>query len=217
MWGIIKKDIARFAINMLIVPVAGVYWLATRDQTGMQIVVPMAMLIFLVITSSVAISELNEEKNNGYRFLGMLPTSGTEVVAAKFALPLVVVIILVGFDTLVIAAIGGTPDTLALARAVLVFSGLSSLVLVGLIYITVFMYGYTQVMRYGLVMFMAILLFAGTIAQLLIKQSILPELPVILQHVTNLLLMINPLLLAAVGIAIYAGMMYFTIRVKGTE
>jgi len=217
MWGIIKKDIVRFAINMLIVLAAGVYWLATQDQLGMQIIIPMGILIFLTLTGAVASSELNEEKYSGYSFLGTLPASGTEVVAAKFALPLMAAIALISFDILVITLLGGAPDTLALARALLVFSGLSSLVLVGLIYITTFMYGYTQVMRYGLMMFLAILMFIGTIAKLLMKQSILPEFPVILQHLTNWLLMINPLLLAVVGIAIYAGMMVFTIRLKGSE
>jgi hypothetical protein len=217
MWGIIRKDFGRFAVNIAIVLAASIWWLVTRERFDAGIVIPMGMLIFLALAGSVTISELNEEKHGGYRFLGTLPVRDGEIVAAKFILPLMAAGVLVAFDVLALSVLHGPAGAFPLGRALLIFSGFSSLVLIALMYLTIFMYGYVQVMRYGLMMFMGILLMLGVIGQLLIKQSILPDLTTMLRFAMDLLLMINAWLLAVCGVAVYGALMYVAMRVKSIE
>ncbi len=102
------------------------------------------IIVFFLVFGSTFTNEQYEEKNKGYRFLDTLPVTAREIVEAKFALVLLSVGLCVGFLMILISLSGSPPETIAIARSYVLFSGMVCLILAGVNYIGIFALGFTK-------------------------------------------------------------------------
>lgn len=77
-------------------------------------------------------------------FLDTLPVTAREIVEAKFALVLLAVGLCVGFLVILISLSGSAPESIAIARSYVLFTGIVCFLLAGVNYIGIFTLGFTK-------------------------------------------------------------------------
>jgi hypothetical protein len=123
--------------------------------------------LFILSFGALLISEQYEEKYKGYSILAMLPVSDLDIVAAKLLLPFIsgagmTLFLLFLFGTYTLA-----PQDAVLVRSFFVLMGGASLLIVGLMYMGIFGFGYTKFVMVVLTLITAL----GMVPMLIMKSN----------------------------------------------
>jgi hypothetical protein len=145
MWKIMKKNMNFFVFYFVfIASLIVILRLITGSKLSPVFVIISGIIVFFLVFGSTFTNEQYEEKNKGYAFLDTLPVTAREIVEAKFALVLLAVGLCVGFLMILISLSGSPPETIAIARSYVLFSGMVCLILAGVNYIGIFALGFTK-------------------------------------------------------------------------
>lgn len=140
-----KKNMNFFVFYfVLITSLIAILRLITGSELSTVFVIISGVLMFFLVFGSTFTNEQYEEKNKGYIFLGTLPVTAREIVEAKYALALLAVGLCVGFLVILISLSGSAPETIALAKSYVLFSGMACLIMAGINYIGIFALGFTK-------------------------------------------------------------------------
>lgn len=215
MLGIIKKDIGKYALNALVVFLASLYWIFTRDTLDFRMILPLGSLAFIMITISTAITEYNEDRFHGYEFLHSLPIGSARIVAAKFAMPLLTAVILAGYILLIFPLFDASDMILRTGRTIVFAFVLLALLFSALVYIVITLFGFTSVVRYG-----GLLVTAGFVglslmaARYAARTSLLSDLDAIYLKAIDIIAGIHQPTFIAVGLAVYGMAFGLAVRAK---
>jgi len=214
MLGIIKKDSLFFLVAMFIIyPSIFILWKIFGKAFDLQFAILAGFLLHILLYGPMIINEQDEDKSNGYSFLTTLPVKIYEIVFVKFAFVFAFVLLFVSLNSLVFSLTLQSAYMFNIARNVLVTSGVLCLVVAALFYIGVFLFGFSNFFRFGVLFFSVLLLSGGVIAQfLLIKKVNIVSL--IIAGLSNFIQNVNIVVFAFSGIMIYFGLMLTAIKVK---
>ena len=214
MLGIVKKDSLFFLIAILLIyPSIIMLWKISGKAFDMQFAILVSFLLHFLLYGPMIINEQDEDKSNGYSFLGTLPVKLHAIVFVKFVFVFVFVLLLVLFNSIIFSFTMQSTNMLNIARTVLVTSAVLCLFVSGLFYIGVFMFGFVVFFRFGVLLFSVILLSGGVIAQLFLIKKV-NILSLILAGLSNFIHNVNIFVLVLLGIVIYIGLMLTAIKVK---
>jgi len=171
-----------------------------------------AFQIFWIIFASMWMSEQIEFKANGYKFLRTLPIKNENIVGAKFTVVFVSVLIYVAFHCIAFAVISTAPEYLNPSCQMMINLGIVCLIFAGLLHIGVIRFGY---MSFG--KFLWILMALGLIFPLLVTSLVLPKIGLDRYDILYAITGVNWIIVTAVGLAIYAGLMHLAMKMKNFE
>jgi len=127
--------------------IMSIVWLVLKKELDASFVVVMGGFIFVMIVGAVFTNEANEEKNKGYGFLYPLPISSFDIVGAKFALVLIVDVVLTIY-TLALFTLFKAPEILFdLSRIYMMSIGILGLIVAAILYLGIFRFGFAMFMR----------------------------------------------------------------------
>lgn len=118
------------------------------DPFTLNFVFTLAPYLFFVVLGAVYIHEQMEEKTNGYAFLQLLPIEASDIVVAKFVLVFLSILIYVAFHCAAFTKISSDPSYWRPSCSFLIINGNICLVLIALLYVGIFRYGYAKVVKY---------------------------------------------------------------------
>lgn len=156
MLGIMKKNIRTFIYFPAIVFAAMTwYWISSKETLGVEIAAFNGFYIFFIAIWAVLAVEQAEERYNGYLFLSTLPLRVRDVVAAKFALPFLLIALSVLLNFVLFERFPAEPDILARCRGIALASGAGGILLVALVYLAIYRFGVkTLFVMFGVIIFM---------------------------------------------------------------
>lgn len=102
------------------------------------------LLVMFAVIGAVFAREQYEEKHGGYAFLLALPLRPVEIVAAKFFPVLLGTFLLTGFMTVLLTGAAEGNEAVLLIRGYLLMMGCGVLVLASVMYLGIFLIGYTK-------------------------------------------------------------------------
>jgi len=215
MLGIIKKDIGKYALNALVIPLISLYWIFTRHTLDLGMAFPLGMLLFIMITGSVTLCEHYEDRYHGYEFLRGLPIGAARIVATKFILPLVMAIILTGYILLVFSLFDASVMILHISHTIVLVCAMTGLWFSAANYLAISLFGFAHVVRYGGIVIASFLLFLGTVTQILIRKSIIPHFDILLMRAIDFMAGLNQAVILAFGLALYGMGLLIVVRLQG--
>ncbi len=214
MYGLIKKDWDKFGADLAVVIILSLYWLFTAPTLGTNIVIIMGMVLFLSNITAVLVVEQAEEKYNGYAFLKTLPLHKSEVTYVKYALPLLNTAVAGAAFYATITVLGGPPELVSFGRMYVAFCGVCSLILTGILYTAIIIFGFANVMRFGIFTGSALALVLGSIISMLMARSIIPSWNVLISSLVDFLTGLDIRLLIICGLVVYLALMLTSLRLR---
>ena len=140
---LMQKNSLFFAIQaFLLLMLITVYWLCARDMLSWSMVLFQGQILILIILSSIASNEQQEEKSKGYAFLSILPVTDRDIVASKFACVLLTVSFIVAYNNFLFTLFPDPAYLASFGRIFVLLSGLACLILAGLMYIIIYLWGH---------------------------------------------------------------------------
>ena len=211
MLGLFKKDFFYFALSsFVLLPVLLIAERVSADTFQRLFVMLNSAFFYTLVFGPVMITEMDEEKCNGYSFLGGLPITAREVVGARFSLAFLVVAANAVGNWALIASWPARPEEVALGQSVVAFNTAMCLMVCGLVYAGIFGLGYTR--------FIVVLLIAT------VTVSLVPPLlthggqwKVVLRWAMEFLLKMNRPACVLTGLGAYAGLMILATAVFSFE
>jgi len=168
--------------------------------------------IFWIVLGAIWTQENLESKIKGYAFLSILPITVRELVMSRFGAALLAIFLYELFQLSTLHLFSTPSEYNPLIRSYLILYGGVCLIISGLYYLGLFKFGFTRISKYMFVLW--ILLF---LSPLPIREFLAPifdiEIIDILRSAANL----NWILVAAVSLAIYTGLMVAAIKVKSAQ
>ena len=144
---LIKKDLFRVFIYVLPVFVIIVFFfLIQGDELAHKSPFFWIFYMFILVSGALATIEKNEEKQRGYHFLELLPVSDREIVAGKFILLLMVVLVLMAANLILSFTSLVPPDFRSIIRMAMVVFGWFYLMSIGVIYVAIYKMGFSRAM-----------------------------------------------------------------------
>lgn len=211
MLGIIKKDLFRFVINpVIIIPLLTVYLIYSGGIIDTTMIILMNILLYLLILGPVLITELSEEKNKGYDFLGQLPVKTGEIVAAKFIMPLVVAAVLTGYYFLLFAWFSDSAISTVFEKVSIMVCGTVCLLTVGFTYIGTFAFGYVKFVRFGLVALLSL----NVIVTIIFQRFARTRLNIDISRLVRSLADLNVLYIIGFALIIYFMLMLVAVKIR---
>lgn len=213
MWIIFKKNLTFpvfYLIFMLVVLSAIGIFQGGKFSTPFAILSGMVLIIFVLGT--VFINEQYEEKHKGYIFLGAFPVKNSEILAAKFLMPLIACGLLTGFLVGLFSLTDVQAQDLHTVRSYLMFMASFALLFGGVLYIGIMAFGYTKFMFVVLTFTTAL----GLVPMLILKfyrDSIGDVIANFILWMQGL----NWLVMAPLVLLIYAGLYWLAVQVKSTR
>ncbi len=213
MWKIFKKNMTfpgLYLFFILVVLSAVGIFLGGKFSTPFAIISGMVLIIFVL--SAVFINEQYEEKHKGYTFLGVFPVKNSEILAAKFLLPLTACLILTGFLVGMFSLTDIQAQDLVTVRSYLMFMASFALLFGGVLYIGIMALGYTKFMVIVLTFTTAL----GLVPMLILKfyrSSIGDFIAGFITWMQGL----NWLLMAPLVLLMYAGLYWLAVQVKSAR
>ena len=141
---IMKKDAKAFMFNLFIIIPLALYWLISKDRLDVLMVLIQGITLTLLVVTPIMVNEQYEEKHRGYRFMRTLPIRKIEIIGAKFIAVLTAAAVLVVFNCLLFSFFDGSPGMKSISRSFILLSGISGIILAALVYLGVFILGYTK-------------------------------------------------------------------------
>lgn len=210
MWRIFKKNVTFpviYLLSLLIVlAVIGIY-LGGDFSAAFAILSGMVLIIFVL--GAVFVNEQYEEKHKGYTFLSVFPVTNSEILAAKFLIPLAACAILAGFLIGMFSLTDILPPDLVTVRSYLMFMACFSLLSAGILYIGIMAMGYTKFM----VIVLSFTTALGLVPMLILKfyrDSIADFIAEFIRWIQSL----NWLLVIPLVLMIYTGLYVLAVKVK---
>jgi hypothetical protein len=158
MLGIIKKDWYYYIGYLALIPLQLLYWYTTRMQLDTTVVFMTSGWMYILVLGSVFGVEMNEMKNRGYFFLATVPVSAREIVGGKLLAVFSMTVLYVIVTYFSFAGLEVQPHYLALSRKWLLLNSAVALAIAGLIYLTIFRFGFEKaVYLQGLLFLLAFL------------------------------------------------------------
>ncbi len=171
-----------------------------------------AISIFWIIFASMWMHEQIEFKANGYNFLRSLPIKNRDIVAAKFAVIFGSVFIYVVFHCIAFSFISKEPEYFNPSCTAVINMGSVSLILAGLLQVGVLKFGYINFGK-----FLWILMIIGLVLPLVVTTFLLPKIGLDRYDVLRAITSVNWIVMTAVGLALYYGLMRIAVRVLNNE
>lgn len=207
MMAILMRNSASYLFNIMIFIPGLIAAIILAGINGAFVLIP-GGIVLLASLLPVFMVEQYEEKNHGYGFLSILPVKTVEVVITKFFLAAINTIIFMGVSYVLLSFVGLSTDLLELTRGVSLMNGNLSLILIALIYIGTYRYGFTRFMKIFVTLALVInMLFFFSANFIGSAKSFWDEM---MKFARNS----NWLLLSAVSLAIYSLLMFFAFRIK---
>ena len=216
MWTLMKKNVFMFVL--LSVPLMGllsVYMLTVRKTLNTNILIFLGQMLMYCVLVSVMTSEKAEEKNNGYAFMSLLPIKDRDIVASKFAVVLVAVVLLSTHTSTLITFMDVESQMFTFGRIFLLLCGNLSLILAGGMYILIYRWGYSTFIKISV--FAVIILMVGPflfIEFVLVRRNI--DYGAFLQSLNDLPWMIW-LIVTAVTLAIFWILLQVAVKAKKSQ
>jgi uncharacterized membrane protein len=188
-----------------------IYWV-WRKEEGLDFLTFALMqnfFLYLMVSGAISTSESDEDKNNGYKFLRILPVKDSEIVKSKFLLVLISVVLLVGYYWVLFSLFTRNPDYLALSRTAVLVTGTIALILGGLAFLGIFKFGLSRMVKYFWSM---VLLFF--VAIILLREILLPSIEIDLPTLAELARSSVRFIIAGTGLAVYFLLMKIAVKVK---
>ena len=199
MLGILRKDYSLFTLAALVAfPAALVVEILISTDLHLASVVLNVLLTWLLALGSLAITELEEERSNGYVLLSTLPIRTREFVGAKFLLFLGTLGACTVAQLIFLKVMQAAPSLLAIAHSTALLSASVCLVLGGLAYIGIFTLGYRRFTIVALTVFTAF----GLVPPILLSMG-KPAARELLHKAGVFLLQLNGLGVVLAGLALY--------------
>ena len=167
------------------------------------------MVLIIYVLGAVFINEQYEEKHKGYTFLSIFPIRDSEILAAKFVLPLAACSILAGFLIGLFSLTDIIPQDFLTVRSYLMFTACFSLLFAGILYIGIMALGYTKFM----VIVLSFTTALGLVPMLIIRfhrDSVGDWIADFIHWMQNL----NWILVIPLVLLIYAGLYGLAVKVK---
>ena len=143
---LIKKDLKwylfYYLIFMILPPV-----MLSQDGFNDGLVVFVGACLLYIMTGSAGIVEIEEDRYHGYQFMKILPVSGIQIATSKFILPLISGCLCILYTFIFFSYTAPNPDALFLSRVFIILIVAAGILLVGLFYVLLFLYGMTAVLR----------------------------------------------------------------------
>lgn len=165
-----RKMISTGLVSGVIFALAGMF----GGNLGFLVIVPI-----LVVYGTVSKNEFNEEKNQGYSFLRMLPIRPYKIIVSKFITALVLSLIGVIYSLVLTFLFSrGVIDT---QLVIMIFSGGGiSLIFVGILYSLIYKYGAIKAMNISRLFFLSFfiwpMVFKWIVMKLVSKETLIKTL-----------------------------------------
>ena len=211
MFGIIKKDIKYSVLYQLpLMTLIVSYLFIKRQSVDATFMALMGSFTFLIVISSVMISESHEERSKGYLFLSTLPLSTTAIVLGKFLLTLIIDLILVTLSLILVSTSEGTVLFKSVGNAFLILVGTVALIASALLYIGSFKFGFTKTMRAATLTILILVVATPAV----IREFVWPMMSSNVSYVLDMVRDFNWFIVGLLGIFIYSGLLAVAIKVK---
>jgi hypothetical protein len=171
-----------------------------------------AIQIFWVIFAAMWMQEQIEFKSNGYKFLRTLPLKNKDIVGAKFIVVFASVFFYVSFYCIAFAFISSAPEYFNPSCKMMINMGMVCLIIAGLLHMGIIKFGY---MNFG--KFLLILMILGLVIPMLVTTFLLPKIGLTRYDVLTSITSVNWMLVTAVGLVVYFGIMRMAMKMKNFE
>lgn len=210
MWPIFKMNVLKVSAFLVTMPAfMSLYWVWRGDTAYLNLVVMQSYFLFLLISSTVSLTEQYEDQNKGYKFLRMLPVTIREIVTAKFLVVLMVVVILTAYHWVFFSFFSRNADHLALSWTFTMAVAVLGLVWVGVMYVCIYRFGMSRMVKY---IWFVVILYLATLV--ITMELLLPDMDVDLPALIALAEGPVRYLIPVAGLAAYYGLMRTAIKIK---
>jgi len=212
MLGIVKKDFLSSLLTMALV-LPGMAWYFI-NKTGVfyeNIPLFVGNFAMLLLLNALVHIEIPEDRFKGYAFLDTLPLTTREIVAGKFTIPLLLAAILLGYAFILFSFFSGDPVDLLLGRAYVIVSINIGLISAALMYIAIFRFGCTTIVKALMYVFPVVFVVVPII---LFETNLEAIRSIDIDRLSQLVTTTNLLVLCAIGLAAYFGLMQVAVWVK---
>lgn len=162
---IIQKEIKNYLLYITLLIPLTLYWILSRDTLGVLPPLVQGLMLTAVTVIPVIANEQYEDKHKGYDFMRILPIKTGGIIAAKFMTLFSAAAILVLFNCLFFSFFKSDASALAVSRSFILLSALSSLIIGAIVYIGIFLLGYTMFLKVTA----SLLIILGMIPPLILK------------------------------------------------
>ncbi len=151
MWRIIQKDMKYYLVAFLSTyPLMMLFWTAKRDSSAFILVFFIqVMLLGALVVLPPLFAEQEEDVNDGYVVLQILPLTKKSIMAGKFMAPLLNALLLYLSNRYIFSLFDQTPEVIRLVDAVQSLTIAICLCIIGIIYLVVMKIGYTDFLKYA--------------------------------------------------------------------
>jgi hypothetical protein len=212
MLGIVKKDLLPSMLTMTVVlPGMALYFINKTDVFYENIPFFAGNMSMLLLLNALVHIEIPEDRFKGYAFLDTLPATAREVVAGKFMVVLFLALLLLVYSFVLFSFFEGDPVEHLLGRAYVLATIAIGLFSAGLMYIAIFRFGCTTIIKvliYGFPVLFVVVPIILVETNLEAIRSI--DVPQLLRWVTTP----NLLIFCAISLGVYFGLMLIAVRVK---
>lgn len=167
---------------------------------------------FWIVLGSIWVHEQVESKNNSYNFLRALPIRNKDIITAKFALVLFSVLFFVIYQTGAIALLVHNADYSLTAWKFNTFIGNLCLLLGGIVYMGIYRFGFLRIGKVVLIIWLLLFL-----SPILLREFIMPNTNLSVETLVDQVTSMNWLVLTAIVLAIFWGMLQMSIHIKNSE
>lgn len=195
---------------LLLMPVMTLYWYLKRDSKHFFIVVFVQVMIMFVLTLIPFLTnEQEEDANNGYDILSILPLKKTEIVGAKFITPLIAVLVLVIINKGIFSFYQADKVFFDISDSVVLIISLLSLILIGIIYISISFLGYEKFLVIS-----SILTITAAVSPLILAGIVKPDVGKLVDRFVDLLKVLDGALFALSGLFLYFLLFFFAVKIE---
>lgn len=216
MWPLIKKNSMIFI--SYVIPFTALltfYWFVENKAEEPHFVIVLFFWMWIMTIGFISSGEQQEAKNKGYEFLKTLPLTDGEIVAPKFLLTFLMVVLITCHYLFLFSFFKGSALQLKIILFFLPVNAMVCLLLAGLLYIGVFKYGFSRMhtVFWGVA-------FGSVAVMILGVELVLPKIKLQLMAMIDFLINVSwafQLLAAGLVLYCYYLMMKTAVKVKAAK
>ncbi len=147
---ILTKDLRTFFMFTLILMIpAFIFWNIWNSDNFLPVAVFVQLAVAYMITIlTVMINEQDEDTNNGYLFLKILPIRNRDVTFVKFLLPVIIISLLALINRLVYSVFSTNSEILGKIDSLTNIFSILFLLNAGMIILGIYLLGYTKFIQF---------------------------------------------------------------------
>jgi hypothetical protein len=209
MFHIMKKEAKAFLFYIFIILPLTLYWVISRDRLDVIMVFIQGLILTMLVVIPVLINEQHEEKHNGYQLMSILPIKKIEIIAAKFITVLTAAVVLVAGNCLFFSFFAGSSDGMTTSRSFILLAGISGILLAALVYIGIFIFGYTKFLMIA----SSTMVGLGLVPPLLVKY-LRPDMDALVVRVSDFIKNLNWGIAIVLSLILYFLLMFAACKLK---